>query len=59
MLSDRLSTFWAPLTLVTLAALGAATPGSAQVPAGVVAALEGIANLKWSGKPRAAKNKDL
>ena len=51
MLSDRLSTFWAPLTLVTLAALGAATPGSAQVPAGVVAALEGSVTATRASLP--------
>src|SRR3989441_3072718 len=51
MLSDRLSTFWAPLTLVTLAALGAATPGSAQVPAGVVAALEGTVTATRASLP--------
>ena len=51
MLNDRPWTFSAPLMLVTLAALGAATPGSAQVPAGVVAALEGTVTATRASVP--------
>ena len=48
---DRPWTFSAPLILVMLAALGAATPGSAQVPAGVVAALEGTVTATRASLP--------
>ena len=51
MLNDRPWAFSAPLMLATLAALGAATPGSAQVPAGVVAALEGTVTATRASLP--------
>src|SRR5438105_6498529 len=51
MLNDRPRTLTAPLILVTLAALGAATPGSAQVRAGVVAALEGTVTATRASLP--------
>ena len=51
MLNDRPWTLSVPLILVTLAALGAATPGSAQVRAGVVAALEGTVTATRASLP--------
>src|SRR6266446_1038417 len=51
MLNDRPRAFPAPLMLATLAALGAATPGSAQVPAGVVATLEGTVTATRASLP--------
>jgi len=51
MLNDRPWAFSAPLMLATLAALGAATSGSAQVPAGVVAALEGTVTATRASLP--------
>src|SRR5438132_14272664 len=51
MLNDRPWTLSVPLILVTLAALGAATPGSAQVRAGVVAAPEGTVTATRASLP--------